>query len=347
MRFNSYFIELAHRETGFTGNLMIGDEPVYTNFKKIGDNLFIAYFKNQVALKFLEKIEFKSRNKSVVILFPVISKYNKRKLTKIAKVLKTPEAKEKKEIIFSFLSVEKNLKVSELLYFFSESKEKMIELLLKKELEQKIKIIDFLNLSITSYKKLQEYRAELKSILSDYVINRGKAAELPEIESRLKLPGSSIFFKYLLYSIDESFSFRVVKDKVIFRSLTLNEKEKEINAKIEDIIKKNKTPIFTIEELLKTTDLNFKEVNDSLWYLLETEQAIQLNKKNFIYNEELNKIINKLKKYKRNQGEMININAFRELTSYSRKYIITLFEYFDSRHITIRIENERKILLVV
>lgn len=347
MRFNSYFIELEHRETDFTGNLMIADEPVYTNFKKIGENLFIAYFKSQVELKFREKVEFKNKNKQIVVLFPVISKYNKRRFTKIAKILNKTGTIEKNNLILGFLSIEKILRVGELLHFFSESKEEMTKLLLSHELEQQIKIIDFLNLSIISYKNLQEYRAELKSILSDHVVSRGKAAKLPDIESRLKLPRSSLFFKYLLHSIDEGFSFRIVKDKVVFRSLKLSEKEKEIITKIEDIIKKNKIPIFTIENLLKETDLHYKEINDSLWYLLDTGQVVQLNKKYYIYNEDLNKIINKLKKYKRNQGEMININAFRELTTYSRKYIITLFEYFDSRHITMRVENERKILIIV
>lgn len=347
MRFNSYFIELEHRETGFTGNLVIAGEPVYTNFKKIGNNLFVAYFKNQVELKFRETIEFKNKNKHVVVLFPMISKYNKRKLTKIAKILNKPGAIEKNNLIIDFLSVEKILRVGELLHFFSESKEEMMKQLLRRELEQHIKIIDFLNLSIISYMNLQEYRDELKSILSDHVVSRGKAAKLQEIESRLKLPRSSLFFKYLLQSIDEGFSFRIVKDKIVFRSLQLSEKEKEIIAKIEDIIKKNKIPIFTIDNLLKETDLHYKEVNDSLWFLLDTGQVVQLNQKYYIYNDDLNKIINKLKKFKRNQGEMISINAFRELTSYSRKYIITLFEYLDSRHITMRVENERKILIVV
>jgi len=347
MRFNSYFIELEHRETGFTGNLIVDGEGIYTNFKKIGDNLFIAFFKNQVELKFREKLEFKSKSKQVVVLFPMISKYNKRKLTKIAKILNKPEGIEQNNLIIDFLSVEKILNVRELLHFFSESKEEMIKRLLSYELEQRIKIIDFLHLSIISYENLQEYRDELKSILSDLVVSRGKAAKLQEIESRLKLPKSSIFFRYLLHSINEGFSFRIVKDKIVFRSLQLSEKEKETITKIEDIIKKNKIPIFTIDNLLKETDLHYKEVNDSLWYLLDTGQIVQLNKKFFIYNDDLNKILNKLKKYKRNQGELISINAFRELTSYSRKYIITLFEYFDSRHITMRVENERKILIVV
>jgi hypothetical protein len=42
---------------------------------------------------------------------------------------------------------------------------------------------------------------------------------------------------------------------------------------------------------------------------------------------------------------MIDIQSFRELTLFSRKYIIALFEYFDTQHITLRVENQRKILL--
>ena len=127
MRFNSYFIELEHRETGFTGNLIIGDEPVYTNFKKIGDNLFIAFFKNQVELKFREEIEFRNKNKSVIVLFPAASKYNKRKLTKIAKILGKSEAIDKSNLIIDFLSIEKILRVEELLHFFSESKRRWLK----------------------------------------------------------------------------------------------------------------------------------------------------------------------------------------------------------------------------
>ncbi|MCK5058062.1 MAG: SelB C-terminal domain-containing protein [Candidatus Aminicenantes bacterium] len=347
MKFNSYFIQLTHRESAFTGNLIIGDNPVHTNFKKIGNNIFIAYFKNQVELKFLENIEFKNKSKSVVVLFPVISKYNKRKLTKIAKILSSAGMIEKNTLLLDFLTVEKILRVGELLYFFSESKNLAVNLLTRMELDKKIKIIDFHNLSITSYKNFLEYRKELKTVFNNYVINRDNAVKLSEIEPWLKLPISSIFFKYLLHSLDENFSFRIVKDKIIFRALTLSEKEKEYIKKIEDALKKNKAPIFAIDDILKSTDLHYKEVNDSMWYLLDVGKVVQLNKKCFIFSNDLHKIINKLKKYKRNQGEMIGINSFRELTSYSRKYIIILFEYFDSRHITTRVENERKILLVV
>jgi hypothetical protein len=42
---------------------------------------------------------------------------------------------------------------------------------------------------------------------------------------------------------------------------------------------------------------------------------------------------------------MIDFIAFREMTSLSRKYLIVLFEYFDSRQITQRQGDKRKILV--
>ncbi|MCK4763883.1 MAG: SelB C-terminal domain-containing protein [Candidatus Aminicenantes bacterium] len=347
MKFSSYFIELIHPEPSFTGNLVIDGEAVYTNFKKIGENLFTAFFKNQVELKFLEEIEFKNRNKNVTVLFPVISKYNKRKITKIAKILDKSEAKEKNSILFDFLTLEKILRVAELLNFFSFDREEMVRLLIGKELAQEIKIIDFSGLTVISYETFLGCREELSSIFNNYLVNRDKSIKIADVEVKLKLPRSSIFFKYLLAAINEKFSFRIIKDKIVFPKLTLSGKEKEAIEKIENIVKKNKLPIFTIDEVLKSSGLRFKEVNDLLWYMVHIGTVVQLNKKYFIFEDDLNKIINKLKKYKRNQGEMISISAFREMTLYSRKYIIALFEYFDLRRLTKRVENERKILLVV
>ena len=118
-------------------------------------------------------------------------------------------------------------------------------------------------------------------------------------------------------------------------------------AEIERLLRKNKLAIFSIEDIIKVSDLEYKEINDSLWYLLSDDEIVQLNEKYFIFSEDLDKIINRLKKYKRNQGEMIDIKSLREMTAFNRKNLITLFEYFDSRKITQRINSKRKILLVV
>ena len=120
---------------------------------------------------------------------------------------------------------------------------------------------------------------------------------MTEIESKLKLPQSSIFFKYLLRLFTDNFSFKVIKDKLVFQELALSEKEKESMEKIERILRKNKLPIFSIENIVKLSDLIYKDINDSLWFLLSEGKITQLDEKYFIFSEDLDKIINRLKKF--------------------------------------------------
>ena len=93
-------------------------------------------------------------------------------------------------------------------------------------------------------------------------------------------------------------------------------------ADIEKILKANKLLIFTIENVQKNTSYSLKQINDSLWYMLEEEKFMQLDERYFIFTDEYNKIINRLKKFKRNQGDVITFDDLREITSYSRKYLI-------------------------
>lgn len=347
MKFNTYLVELEYREFSFTENLIVDDKTLNVNFKRIAKDLYTAYFKNQVQLRFMEKIKFKNREKYIFVLLPMISKYNKRKLTKLSKIFSTPEGKKKKNIVLNLLIVEKFLKVEELLNFLSINKKEFVEFLIEMELKKGIKIIDVNRLIITSYKNYLNYLADLNSIIGDYYRNKKKTIKLVDIESKLKLPKSSIFFKYLLNSINVDFPLKIINDNVILQKIVLSEKDKESMEKIVQILRKNKLSIFSIEKILKLSDLMYDEVNDSLWFLLENGEIIQLNEEYFMFNDDLNKILNRMKKYKRNRDENIDIQSFREMTLFNRKNMIILFEYFDSQRITERVGNKRKILLVV
>ncbi len=345
MRFNSYVVELKHRETSLTGNLLISGNIVSANLKKIAQNLFVAQFKNQFEFSFMEKIELKNRGKEIGVLLPVISKYNKRKLTKLSKMLNKPEGREKFNIILNLTTIDKFVKIDELLHFFSIDRREIIELLVEKELQKKIKIINFSQLVVTSFENYQKYIEQLNAILTEHSTSGNQALKFSEIESKIKLPQSSLFFKYLIHTFTNRFFFKIKKDKIVFRKLALSENEKESMVEISEILKKNRFSIFSIENILELSDLSYKEVNDTLWFLVESGEVVQLNANYFIFRNELNKILNRLRKYKRNQGEMIDIQAFRELTLFTRKYIIILFEYFDSQEITRRVKNRRQILL--
>jgi hypothetical protein len=349
MNYNAYIVRLKHKDTGFTGNLALNGATLAANFKKIGKDLWIANLKNQAQFMFLQDIPLLKKNKDVKILLPVTSKYNKRKLTKLSKFLTSDdfEDNDPRDILLNFITIEKFVRAQELLDFFSISRDTIIPYLLEKEIHKELKLIDLTYLSITAYDTILGYRDSMNAILSDCYTSRTKSIKLSEIETQLKLPQSSILFKYLLYSFKDQFSFRIRKEKIVFSRLALSDVEKDSVAEIETVIKQNKISIFTIDSILNHTDLTNKEVNDALWLMVDGNRLAQLNEKYFIFQDELNKILNKLKKYKRNQGEIIDIQAFRELTLFSRKFIIILFEYFDTHQVTERVDNKRKILLGV
>ncbi len=347
MKFNSYFVRFDHPEPNLTGNLLIEGETVSANFKKIHDNVFTLHLKNQVKLNFLENIKFKKGKKSLVVLLPVISKYNKRKLKKLTQILDSVETKGKTDIIIDLLNVENFLKLEKLDTFFLLDRENIVPFLIEMELNQKIKIIDFNTLYITSHQNYQDYLNQLRSIFTQYYKDKTKKISLTEIESKLKIPQSSIFFKYLLNSLNDQFSFKIIRDKIIFQKLALTEKERENLKGIQKALQINHLTIFSIENLLKLTTLSYSEINNCLWFLIQEGELVQLNERFLMLQDDLNKVINRLKKFKRNQGEYIDIKTLRELTLLSRKYIIPLFEYLDAQKITDRLGNTRKILLMV
>jgi len=118
MKFNSYFVKLDHPENSFTGNLLINDKSGLANFKRVEGHLFIAYFKNQVKLKHREKLTFKNKKITIEILLPVLNKYNKRKLNRISRILEKSSLENTRDIIPDLLSIDKFLKVQEILEFF-------------------------------------------------------------------------------------------------------------------------------------------------------------------------------------------------------------------------------------
>lgn len=346
MKFNAYIVELKHRDNSLSATILDSTQHLQSvNFNKIGKDLFIANFKTQVEFRFLDQIELKGKNKDILVLMPAMSKYNKRKFSKIAKFLEKTEERNLNGILTNLLNIEKFLKVDELLDFFSISREEMLKELIDKEIRREIKIIGLSSLFITSYENFLECQEEMKSIFTNCFTGRIKSIKLVEIEARLKLPLVSLFFKYLINFMHQHFSFKAFKDKIVFQKMGLSDSEKISLEEIEAIVRQTKNNIFTLDTIQSNSDLLQHEINNSLWFLVENGKVTQLDEASFIFTEELNKIINKLKKFKRNQGDWIDIQTFRELTQYSRKYIIILFEYFDAQRITERIENRRKILL--
>jgi hypothetical protein len=345
MKFNAYFVRFFHPQKDFSGNIQLAGDNVQVNFKKIDGDLFVIYFKNQVELAFQQKIAFKNSKSSLQVLLPVLSQYNQRKLKKIGEILALIDKQSFSQILLALLNVEKFLEVGTLLNFFAVERWAAIAVLTELELAEQVKTISLNDLFITSWDHYSQNVAAMENALRLAYENREKTLKFNQLEKIIKVPQTALYFRYLLRKCSQMFPFKLLANALIFSQLPLAAEEKERMAEIEKVLKTNKLLIFTIEDVQKNTPFSPKQINDALWYIIHEERFMQLNERYIIFSEEYNKIINRLKKFKRNQGDIITIDDLRNLTSYTRKYIIILFEYLDAQNITQRVGNKRKILL--
>lgn len=345
MRFNSYFVRLSHSQDSFSGNVQIADKSVGVNFKKIGGDIFTVHFKNQVELHFKQKIDFRNIRGSFTVLLPVLSQYNQRKLKKLTELLQAIEEKNFREIVLALTGVENFLELEGLLYFFSLERREAVEAVTGLELASQVKVINLNYLYVTSWEHFLQNLAAMEEVLRAAYESRERTVKFARLEKAVKIPQESVFFKYLLKKCSQEFPCKILASALIFSQLPLSSEEKACMAEIEKVMRANKQLIFTFENVQKSTAFSLKQINDALWYMLDEEKLLQLDERHFIFSEEHNKLINRLKKFKRNQGDIMTIDDLRTLTSYTRKYLIVLFEYWDGQNITRRLGNKRQILL--
>jgi len=343
--FNSYFVHLSRQENQFSANVDVNGTFFHADFKRIEGAVFSMHFRMQVHFRYSQQCGFRNKKEMFSVLLPILSKYNQRKLKKIAELFNSEAALAFPDILLAILRFDKFMEARRLESFFSLSELEMMTILQRLEIERRIKIIDMQDLLITSQEHFLQVRDDLLKALQKAYECRVKSISFVDLEKQIKIPHSSLFFRYLLRMARERIEFSIAKNRVFLQKLPLTESEKEKMEEIVRILKKNHLQVFSLDELIKVSGFPYASVNEALWNLLQEGHFIQLTEQFFIFSEEFQRIINRLKKYKRNQGDLINIQDFRELTGYTRKSLILLFEYFDMQQITQRVGNSRRILL--
>lgn len=345
MKFNAFFVELNHPESTFSSTVLIDGNSLPASFRAITPGLFTIHFLQQLSLQRTSKIQLKKGNEAIPVLLPVLSKYNQRKLSKLSALIQQTPSASFAAAVRNLLEVEKFLEAGRLLTFFALTLDQAISELLQMEIERTVKIIEFSSLSLIPWQHGQELAHELADQLQASYEHREKTIPFARLERALKIPADSSLFQYLLKLSQEALPSKTMQNSVVLEKMQISEEEQERVAEIERLLKKNHLTVFTMEDILKQGVHTFKQVSDTLWNMLDAGAIERISDRFFINTDELSRIVNRLKKYKRNQGDLIDIGAFRELTSLSRKHIIPLLEYFDSQKITQRQDSNRRILL--
>jgi selenocysteine-specific elongation factor len=96
--------------------------------------------------------------------------------------------------------------------------------------------------------------------------------------------------------------------------------------------------------VLEKLPVDAKRAEKLLQILLREKVLVKVTSDLVFHRSALIRLREILAKYKKERGELLPINAFKELTGVSRKYAIPLLEHLDREHVTRRVGDQRVII---
>ena len=96
------------------------------------------------------------------------------------------------------------------------------------------------------------------------------------------------------------------------------------------------------KDLCKTLDIGSEQARDVLMLLVKEGKIVRAKEDLFFHAEAVEKLREKMVGFLKTNGEMTT-PQFKDIAGVSRKYLIPLIEYFDSKNVTIRVGDMRKL----
>lgn len=125
-------------------------------------------------------------------------------------------------------------------------------------------------------------------------------------------------------------------------AVSLGGKQADVRDKILDTYQKSGLQPPYFKELSKSLDADAKRARDVLMHLVGEGSIVKVKEDLYFDVKAINDLKNKLVGFLEAQGE-ITTPQFKEMTGASRKYVIPLAEYFDSKNVTLRVGDVRKL----
>jgi selenocysteine-specific elongation factor len=195
----------------------------------------------------------------------------------------------------------------------------------------------------SSFNTLQQKSAEH---LAKYHENNPLKAGMSKEELRSKFPrlSNSKLFNQVLN--------QMIKDKQIVQEensvrlenhrVSLGVDQADVREKILSAYQKGRLQPPYFREVVKTLNADPKRTKDVLMHLVEEGQIVKTKEDLYFHAKAVDDLKNRLVDFLKSHGE-ITTPQFKEMTGASRKYVIPLIEYFDSKNVTLRVGDSRKL----
>jgi selenocysteine-specific elongation factor len=225
--------------------------------------------------------------------------------------------------------------------------DKQLENILQQLLSsQQIVMVDRENRNYVHRNTLDDLKKQSMEFLEKYHQFNPLKAGMPreELKSRLPSPVSIRLYNLLINSM--------IKEEVIVQEeenvrlsghkVSLQADQAVIRDKLLKIYRETGLTPPNFKELPKELDVDPSSIRDVLILLTKEGQIVKVNEELFFDASAINHLKNQLISYLK-KHEQISTPDFKNMTGLSRKYLIPLIEYFDSRNVTIRIGDIRKL----
>lgn len=129
---------------------------------------------------------------------------------------------------------------------------------------------------------------------------------------------------------------------LIEHRISLGVDQADVKIRISDVYRDNGLQPPYFRELSKTLNIDADQARDVLQLLTDEGRIIKVKEDFYFDTEAIDNLKQRLVAFLETNGE-ISTPQFKEMTGASRKFVIPLIEYFDDKHVTIRIGDIRKL----
>ena len=186
----------------------------------------------------------------------------------------------------------------------------------------------------------------IKDNLGGYHKANPLKAGMPREELKTKFPPdmNSKLFTLIINQMIKSKDIAAEEETVRLadHKISLGSDQTDIKKKIIETYKKSGLTPPYFRELAKTLDVDAARANDVLMLLVDEGIIVKTKEDLYFHKDAVKDLQNKLVDFLTSNGE-ITTPQFKDMTGASRKFVIPLIEYFDSKKITLRIGDIRKL----
>ncbi|MCX8069559.1 MAG: SelB C-terminal domain-containing protein, partial [Thermodesulfovibrionales bacterium] len=167
-----------------------------------------------------------------------------------------------------------------------------------------------------------------------------------ELRARLSKELKTILNDTVFDFIIKTSEIQIEKDFVRLSDFKaeLSSVDSTIKNKILNALEKNRFQPPTKSELLEILKISEKEINDLLKLMTKEGLLVRINEGIYITQNTYDELIKILKSHFQRK-QQITLSEFRDLLNTSRKYALPFMEYLDSKKVTLRIGDIRKLMI--